>query len=100
VDKLPLSQEESKIAFLLLKYLQKTPDARDTLEGIIEWWLFQERIDLSSQRVKNVLSYLIAEKVMRTRIFNNQRICYELNPEKKSDLGLVIKTIERKARLD
>ena len=36
----------------ILKYLFKHPDGNDTLEGITEWWLLNQRISYEMKRVK------------------------------------------------
>ena len=43
----------------ILNYLQRNPEAGDTLEGIVNWWLEMERIDFSMNEVEEVLQSLI-----------------------------------------
>lgn len=33
---------------MILDYLRKNPNAADTLEGIAQWWLEQERIEIGA----------------------------------------------------
>jgi len=39
VSKTPYSSAERKTARVILRYLVKHPEAKDTLEGIAQWWL-------------------------------------------------------------
>ena len=40
-----------QIEQLILSYLNRNPDASDTLEGIARWWLELERIETSVEEV-------------------------------------------------
>ena len=53
--------EMSKIAYEILAYLVEHPKSRDTIEGILEWWLLEQRIKYQKKKVKQALSEL-AEK--------------------------------------
>ncbi|HEX8353322.1 MAG TPA: hypothetical protein VF611_10500 [Pyrinomonadaceae bacterium] len=52
--------EKSYITRNVLAYLSKHGDARDTLEGIVEWWLVEQRIIEQTAAVKEVLDELVA----------------------------------------
>jgi Mn-dependent DtxR family transcriptional regulator len=50
---------ENELSKKILEYLDKKPDAGDTLEGITEWWLESERVDQAVDQVAEVLEALI-----------------------------------------
>ena len=50
----------------ILSYLTKQPEAGDTLEGIVTWWLEHERIDRLVDEVANVLQLLERKGTIRT----------------------------------
>ena len=52
---------EQQIAEEILGYFAAHPDARDTLDGIVQWWLLEQKITVQSARVKHVLAGLVAE---------------------------------------
>lgn len=52
---------ESGIARDILAYLSIHPSAKDTLVGITEWWLLEQRIRYETDRVEAALAEL-AEK--------------------------------------
>lgn len=59
-----MTSEEAKIARLreaILDYLQRNPEAADTLEGIVSWWLPAEPVRVEASRVERALEQLVAE---------------------------------------
>ena len=72
----------SRIARALLNYLRKFPDAQDTIDGIAEWWLPDQRIRSAPPALKGALN----EMVSRGFIFQNKgkdsQIRYRLNRRK------------------
>ena len=49
-----------QIGYQIMAYLVDHPNARDTLEGIVEWWLLEREIKFETARVKEALSNLVA----------------------------------------
>lgn len=45
----------------ILAYLRRHPEAGDTIDGILEWWLLEERIIERRDQVERAVSQLIAE---------------------------------------
>ena len=43
----------------ILEYLAEHPKARDTWEGIVEWWLLEREVYQESQRVRQALQRLV-----------------------------------------
>ena len=52
-DLTPLSGE-------ILRYLRAHPQAADTVDGIVEWWLPRQRHDEAVDRVQHALDELVA----------------------------------------
>jgi hypothetical protein len=44
----------------ILGYLRAHPQAADTVDGIVEWWLPRQRYDEAVHRVQQVLDELVA----------------------------------------
>ncbi len=42
-------------------YLESHPEAADTLEGVVSWWLARQRYEYSYRMVRQALDHLIAE---------------------------------------
>lgn len=55
---------EKNIAEQILKYLDKRPEAGDTLEGIATWWLRQQQIDESVELIRQAIQELKAGGVI------------------------------------
>lgn len=59
------SSTRSPIFYEILAYLFEHPDAQDTVEGIVEWWLLTQRIKQQTARVKAALRELVALGVVK-----------------------------------
>ena len=70
------------VACDILAYLLQHPKAEDTVEGIVEWWLLQQRIMQALTLVRNALAELIAKGFVTAKIVNGRRL-YRLNKKKK-----------------
>jgi hypothetical protein len=53
-----MKNEKELLSQRIISYLKKHPEAGDTLEGIVTWWLEQERIDRVVDDVADVLRNL------------------------------------------
>ena len=69
----------------ILNYLSKHPDANDTLEGITEWWLLNQRISYEMKRVKAAVLRLVEEGWIIEIKGNNSTVRYRLNPKKRKE---------------
>ena len=52
------------IAQEISDYLSGHPNAADSLEGIMNWWLKRQRYEQAVGRVQKALNYLVARRVM------------------------------------
>jgi len=55
----------AEVASAVLGYLRRHPDAADTLEGIVRWWLPQQRYETEKARIEQVLEALVADGALR-----------------------------------
>jgi hypothetical protein len=67
----------------ILEYLRKHPDASDTLEGITEWWLLNQRITDEVIKVKEAVSTLVGQGCLVKIKGTNSRIRYRFSTERK-----------------
>ncbi len=70
----------------LLGYLIDNPDAEDTLEGIVEWWLLERKIDISIIKVKKALEEMIARDLIVARTGSDSRVRYLINSERREEI--------------
>ena len=85
-------EESSDLASQLLSYLAENPDAQDTLEGIVDWWLMQQRIEYEISRVKDALTWLVSSGLVVEASGRDSRVFYRLNQGK---IGEILKFINR-----
>ena len=70
----------------ILAYLVKHPEAQDTLEGIAEWWLLEQRIRHAVAEVDGVLRELVGHDLLITRQCAEGRMYYALNRAKEREI--------------
>jgi hypothetical protein len=78
--------DESKIWNEILAYLVDHPNARDTMEGIVEWWLLERQIKFQTSRVKEALSDLVAKGLILEKKGSNSQIHYRINQSKYKEI--------------
>lgn len=59
-------------------YLSGHPEAHDTLEGIVEWWLLEQQIRQSAAAVEEALQTLVAKRVVEEFQARDGRVHYRL----------------------
>jgi hypothetical protein len=63
----------------ILQYLQATPNATDTLEGIVEWWLLDRKSRAPVPRIKRALAQLVRLGLLLKRKAMDGQIHYGVN---------------------
>jgi len=86
VKQVLLINDESKIGNEILAYLVEHPKAQDTLEGIVEWWLLERKIEFETARVKEALSKLVARGLILEKNGSNSKIHYRINQSKYEEI--------------
>jgi hypothetical protein len=66
----------------VLAYLSANPMAQDTLEGIVAWWLLEQKIEAAASGVKAALAKLVQEKKLSAKKGPDGRVHYRLKPRK------------------
>lgn len=84
-----------EISNAILHYLLKHPQAQDTLEGIIHWWILEERIYQRTLEISEVLKSLVEKGFLIEKKISSSDVLYALNIKKKC----LIETIVRKNNL-
>ena len=77
------------VAKRVLRFLQSNPGAKETLEGIAEWWLMQERITEAVNQVSEAVAWLVAKGYLE-RKNSGIRTIYKINPSKGSDIARLL----------
>lgn len=74
------NKKQEKLSTTILSYLRKNPDAGDTLEGIMRWWLEFERVDQSADEVAEALDSLLEKGLLKKVKYNGISV-YKLNKQ-------------------
>jgi len=82
---------ESKIKIEILNYLLRHSSARDTLEGIAQWWLLEQRIRTALSQVKGALNELVAQELVVASEHADGQIHYRLNSRKQDQIRALVK---------
>lgn len=77
--KLDQTKEKKRACHDILAYLLENPDAGDTLDGIVEWWLLSQRIGFEIQTVSQALDKLVADGLIVEQKAAGSRVIYRAN---------------------
>lgn len=59
--------EDDVVARCILAYLRRCPQAADTVEGIANWWIVQQRLNESVEEVQRSIEALKAQGLISER---------------------------------
>lgn len=77
----------SQIGEQILRYLVKNPEAGDTIEGIVEWWLLEQRIENQLAETRRELERLISLDFVQEIEGPGGRIHYRLNQSRRGEIS-------------
>jgi len=87
------ADEEIEIARAILRYLQGHPEAKDTLEGIAQWWLLREWTERRVAEVERAVSFLVSEELVLQTSRTGLPPYYQLNDEKGREISDILKAL-------
>jgi len=83
--------DTSQIGNEILAYMVENPKAQDTLEGIVEWWLLERKVEFVKVSVKEALSELVAKKMILEKKGPDSQIHYRINRKKQEEIKKFVK---------
>ncbi len=86
---------KSQIGYEILAYLIEHSDARDSLEGIVEWWLLEQQIKFQTARVKEALSELVSKELILEKKGPDSQTHYRINQAKYKEIQRLFKQKDR-----
>lgn len=86
--------ENQETAHKILAYLMDNPDAKDTLEGIVDWWLLQQDLKRNVALIRKTVEELIHKKFLLERQGNDMRKYYQINTEMLAEISALVKKNE------
>jgi hypothetical protein len=85
-----LSPEDEEIERAILRYLAAHPEAKDTLEGIAEWWLLREWTTRKYVAVERALRDLVSKDLIWESAIGQQTPSYSLNRQKLDEVMSIL----------
>jgi hypothetical protein len=78
-ERKPSDAGRDEVASTVLTYLQHHPNAADTLDGIVCWWLPQQRYEIERQHIKRTLGEMVERGELRCDRLPDGAVLYALN---------------------
>lgn len=75
------------VAAELLDYLRERPNAADTLDGIMNWWLPRQRYETEQRKVEQALEQLVALGLVAKNRLSDGTILYSRGTQDPADDG-------------
>ena len=83
--------QKTEVVREILTYLVDNPDAHDTLDGIVQWWLLERKIKYQTDIVRKALAELVAKEFLLKFESRDESIHYRINQHKYEDVKLFLK---------
>jgi hypothetical protein len=90
-----LLTNKSQLGYQILAYLVEHPDAQDTVEGIVEWWLLERQIKFQTARVKEVLCELVAKGLIIEQKGYGPKVRYIVNQSRFEEIKKLVNLMSR-----
>jgi Fe2+ or Zn2+ uptake regulation protein len=74
----------TKLARQILRYLREHPEAQDTVEGIMVWWVSERAIKQWLPQVRGSLETLVRHGYLEKRNMGDGSVLYRLNPSRSA----------------
>jgi hypothetical protein len=84
--------KRSDIAQAILEYLLEHPDAQDTLAGIAEWWLPEEKAKTRLPIIKDAVDQLAVEGLVLERRGKDSQTHYRINGQRLQEIEKLVGT--------
>jgi len=84
----------SEVTLKILRYLDQNPNAADTADGILEWWLPKQSIYEEEKVVKRALDELVKQNLILATRSSDARRHYRLNTKHISEIRRMISDSE------
>jgi hypothetical protein len=74
-----MNDEKVQVAYEILRYLIDNPEAEDTLDGIVTWWLLERTIKQQTLSVREALAMLVADHLVIAQTGSDFQTYYKIN---------------------
>lgn len=80
----------SHVARAILEYLCKHPQAQDTLPGIAQWWLDEEKIKTRTVTIREALHELVAGGFVLAQRGKDSQVHYRINKQRLNEIEALL----------
>lgn len=84
----------SDMAFEILAYLTQRPNAQDTFEGILEWWVLERWIERQRVAVHAAVEELVRSGFLEVVRGSDQRERFRLDPQRRTEAEALVARYE------
>jgi predicted RNA-binding protein YlqC (UPF0109 family) len=89
-----MSDKKEQLTNEILQYLVDHPNAQDTLNGVVNWWLLGRTIKPRTALVEEVLHKLVDDRLVIAQHKSDSQTTYKLNLRKRKQ---IIASLQRKS---
>ena len=83
--------EKSQVSHDILAHLCEYPEASDTVEGIADWWLLEQKISNGITIIEDALHQLVTEGFVLKHEGRDSRRHYRINHGKYEEIKVLLK---------
>jgi hypothetical protein len=83
--------DKAQISHEILAYLSKHPDAKDTLEGVVEWWLLEQQITRRTADVREAISELVNRGLLIQSKSKGAPTFFRINKRRADEISDLLK---------
>ena len=98
MDDNTLSSRRVRLVRDLLSYCIKYPDCKDTLDGILKWWLHESHAGSTRTEVQQALDFLTAKGWLTARETAPAKTIYGLNKDELEEIKTFCMDLNEKKR--
>jgi len=88
----------TNISRSILAYLVRNPQAEDTVEGVVQWWLLDQTITHETNAVRQALADLTAKGLLIQEVGKDARIHYRINSARLNEASALVGTYHSSGR--
>ena len=74
----------------IVSYLLDHPEAKDTMDGIVRWWMFELRIKREIMQVEHAIADLVQRDWVIARRGADAQVHYGLNSAKAEEIAVAL----------
>jgi hypothetical protein len=82
--------EQREVRYHILAYLCDNPNAGDSFDGIVEWWLLHQKIKFETRNISEAVRKLVAEGLIVESEASDSRVTYRINKIRGQDIKAIV----------